>query len=98
MDAEIKDGKITYAIDGVDYSDDLQEPLKAKWIGAITRQDAHLPEGRNYTGAKLKEPAVKEAWKKVDTLSQRSILLRKDFRLKGKVFKAYRLYRWIGFL
>lgn len=88
VDAEIKDGKITYAIDGVDYSDDLQEPLKAKWIGAITRQDAHLPEGRNYTGAKLKEPAVKEAWKKVDTLSQRSILLRKDFRLKGKVFKA----------
>ena len=88
VDAEIKDGKITYAIDGVDYSDDLQEPLKAKWIGAITRQDAHLPEGRNYTGAKLKEPAVKEAWKKVDTLSQRSILLRKSFRLKGKVFKA----------
>ena len=88
VDAEIKDGKITYAIDGVDYSDDLQEPPKAKWIGAITHQDAHLPEGRNYTGAKLKEPAVKEAWKKVDTLSQRSILLRKSFRPKGKVFKA----------
>lgn len=97
VDAEIKDGKITYAIDGVDYSDDLQEPLKAKWIGAITRQDAHLPEGRNYTGAKLKEPAVKEAWKKVDTLSQRSILLRKDFRLKGKVFKATVSIAGLGF-
>lgn len=97
MDAEIKDGKITYAIDGVDYSDNLQEPLKAKWIGAITRQDAHLPEGRNYTGAKLKEPAVKEAWKKVDTLSQRSILLRKDFRPKGKVFKATVSIAGLGF-
>lgn len=97
VDAEIKDGKITYAIDGVDYSDNLQEPLKAKWIGAITRQDAHLPEGRNYTGAKLKEPAVKEAWKKVDTLSQRSILLRKDFRPKGKVFKATVSIAGLGF-
>lgn len=97
VDAEIKDGKITYAIDGVDYSDNLQEPLKAKWIGAITRQDAHLPEGRNYTGAKLKEPAVKEAWKKVDTLSQRSNLLRKDFRLKGKVFKATVSIAGLGF-
>lgn len=86
VDAELKDGKMTYAIDGVKHTDDVMEG--AQWIGAITRQDAHLPEGRNYTGAKLKEPSVKEAWKKVDTLSQRSILLRKDIHLKGKVCKA----------
>ena len=60
----------------------------AQWIGAITKDAARLPEGRNYTGAKLKEPAVKEAWQKVDTLSQRSILLHKDIRLKGAVRKA----------
>lgn len=88
VDAEIKDGKITYAIDGVDYSDDIEVSEKAQWIGAITKKDARLPEGRNYTGAKLKEPLVKEAWKNVDTLSQRSIVLRRDIPLKGKVFKA----------
>ena len=33
--------------------------IKPQWIGAITRQDANLPKGRNYTDAKLKEPLVK---------------------------------------
>ena len=60
----------------------------AQWIGAITRQQAKLPEGRNFTGAKLKEPAVKEAWAAVDTLSDRSIWLRRDIQLKGKVRQA----------
>ena len=60
----------------------------ASWIGAITRKDSKIPEGRNYTGSKLKEPQVKEAWKNIDTLSQRSILLRKNIHLKGKVSKA----------
>lgn len=60
----------------------------AQWIGAITRQQAKLPEGRNFTGAKLKEPAVKEAWASVDTLSDRSIWLRRDIQLKGKVRQA----------
>lgn len=60
----------------------------ARWIGAITKKDARLPEGRNFTGAKLKEPAVKEAWASVDTLSDRSIYLRRDIRLKGKVRQA----------
>ena len=60
----------------------------AQWIGAITREQAKLPEGRNFTGAKLKEPAVKEAWAAVDTLSNRSIWLRRDIQLKGKVRQA----------
>ena len=54
IDGEINKGKITYAIDGVDFSeDDNEEEVmgKAEWIGAITRQDSRLPEGRNYTGA-----------------------------------------------
>lgn len=88
VDGKIKDGKITFSIDGVDYSDKKDDDIKPQWIGAITRQNAHLPKGRNYTGAKLKEPQVKEAWMKVDTLSRRSILLRKDFQLKEKVLKA----------
>ena len=60
----------------------------AQWIGAITREQAKLPEGRNFTGAKLKESAVKEAWAAVDTLSDRSIWLRRDIQLKGKVRQA----------
>ncbi len=60
----------------------------ARWIGAITHQQANLPQGRNFTGAKLKEPQVKQAWAAVDTLSDRSICLRKDVPLKGKMRKA----------
>ncbi|MDE6985500.1 MAG: hydrolase, partial [Bacteroides acidifaciens] len=35
---------------------------EGKWIGAITRQDAHLPEGRKFHGSELKKPEVKAAW------------------------------------
>lgn len=61
---------------------------RAQWIGHMTHQQARLPEGRNFTGAKLKEPAVKAAWQAVDTLSDRSIILRKDLRLRGSVRQA----------
>ena len=86
VDAELKDGQVTYTIDGVAIDDTTSE--KPQWIGAITRRDAHLPEGRNYTGAKLKDPAVREAWSRADTLSRRSILMRRDVRLKGEVRRA----------
>ena len=49
----------------------------AQWIGAITRQQAHIPEGRHYTGSVLKE--AKELWAKADTLSRRSIILRRAY-------------------
>ena len=49
-----------------------------KWIGAITRKDARLPEGRHYQGAVLKE--TKELWAKADPLSRRSIILRRSFK------------------
>ena len=60
----------------------------SRWIGAITRRDAHLPTGRNYTGAILKDPAVKAAWAAADTLSRRSIILERDFRLEKKIRNA----------
>ena len=34
---------------------------EGKWIGAITRQNAHLPEGRKFHGGELKKPEVKAA-------------------------------------
>ncbi len=69
----------------------------AQWIGAITREQAKLPEGRNFTGAKLKEPAVKEAWAAVDTLSDRSIYLRRDIKLKKAVRQATVHITGLGF-
>ena len=70
---------------------------RAQWIGHMTHQQARLPEGRNFTGAKLKEPAVKVAWQAVDTLSDRSIILRKDLRLKGTVRQATVYIVGLGF-
>ncbi|WP_277133242.1 glycoside hydrolase family 78 protein [Bacteroides congonensis] len=52
-----------------------------KWIGSITRQNAHLPEGRKFHGSELKKPEVKAAWEAVDTLAKKSIYLRRTFLL-----------------
>ena len=56
------------------------------WIGAITRQDAHIPEGRNYSGNVLKN--TKELWAKADPLSRRSIILRRGFKPLKPIQKA----------
>ena len=69
----------------------------ARWIGAITREQANIPAGRNFTGAKLKEPAVKAAWAAVDTLSARSIYLRRSIQLKGAVRQATAYIVGLGF-
>ena len=60
----------------------------AQWIGAMTQQEARLPEGRNFTGAKLKEPAVKDAWAAVHPLSDRSIYIQRDVTLRKGVKRA----------
>lgn len=58
----------------------------ARWIGAITNQDARFPEGRIYEGARLKK--AKAAWDAVDSLAWRSICLRKDFTASRRVASA----------
>ena len=55
-----------------------------KWIGAITRKDSHLPEGRRFHGGELNKPEIKAAWAAVDTLAKKSICLRKEFRTDKK--------------
>ena len=69
----------------------------AEWIGHMTRQEANIPQGRNFTGAKLKEPAVKAAWAAVNPESDRSIFLRRDIRLQGKVKQATIYICGLGF-
>lgn len=50
----------------------------AQWIGAITKADSHLPEGRTYTGSVLKE--TRDLWAKAHPLSRQSIILRRSFK------------------
>lgn len=67
----------------------------AQWIGAITRQQAHIPEGRYYQGAVLKES--KSLWAKADTLSRRSIILRRSFKPWKTIKKAELRICGLGF-
>ena len=67
----------------------------AQWIGAITRQQAHIPEGRYYQGAVLKES--KSLWAKADTLSRRSIILRRSFKPWKTIKKAVLRICGLGF-
>ena len=51
---------------------------EAQWIGAITRKDAKIPEGRLCSGNVIKE--TKAAWDQANPLSRRSIILRRSFK------------------
>ncbi len=56
----------------------VPESLGAKWIGAITKKAARLPEGRWSNGV-FKKDTFKTKWADVDSLSARSIIVRKEF-------------------
>ena len=61
--------------------------LQAKWIGAIDRKDASIPEGRNYHGLSISS-AAGEKWQNSHPLSRRSIYLRKEFSTDRKIKDA----------
>jgi len=68
---------------------------KAQWIGAITRADAHIPQGRHFTHETMKDSANKAAWAAADTLSRRSIRVSRTFSLpEGRIKSA--LLNWCG--
>ena len=71
--------------------------VDSKWIGAITYEDARIPQGRNYTGGKLRQPEVKEAWAAVDSLAKKSIYLRCGFDAPKKILKATASIAGLGF-
>lgn len=58
-----------------------------QWIGAITKADAHIPDGRTFSGGKLKGE-TKQLWDGVDILSQRSIVVARTFKAQRVVQKA----------
>lgn len=72
-------------------------PVEAQqWIGAITKADAHIPDGRSFSGGKLKGQA-KLLWEGVDSLSRRSIVVAKTFKAQGVVRKAEAKICGLGF-
>ena len=57
---------------------------KAKWIGAITREEARIPQGR-WSNEVFKKDSFQQKWAGVDTLSAKSICLRGRFTVRGYV-------------
>ncbi|WP_298647772.1 glycoside hydrolase family 78 protein [uncultured Proteiniphilum sp.] len=60
---------------------------EAKWIGAIDKKDANIPEGRIYHGLAISSKEGKR-WQQTHPLSKRSIYLRKDFSIDKKIEDA----------
>ena len=60
---------------------------KAHWIGAITLRQSGIPEGR-WSNEVFKKDSFKAKWAGVDTLSARSIQLKRAFKAKGGIARA----------
>ncbi|MCF0193240.1 MAG: family 78 glycoside hydrolase catalytic domain, partial [Prevotella sp.] len=54
--------------------------LETTWVGAISKADAKLPDGR-WSNTSFKQQDFKDAWKNVDTLATKSIEILKSFSL-----------------
>ena len=66
----------------------LASDLNPVWIGAITKADSHLPEGRNYHTATFNRQKKDALINASDSLSRRSIMLRKPFEVKKEIKEA----------
>ncbi len=62
--------------------------LKARWIGAISRSEAHLPSGRTWHVPSFKKEAVNQTWQAISPLGLRSIWLRKTFQVNQPLSSA----------
>ena len=66
---------------------DLQQG-DACWIGAIRAEDAGIPVGVRFPYTELRTPEYRATWNSVDSLSRRSIVLRKSFAAEKKIEEA----------
>ncbi|WP_281337064.1 glycoside hydrolase family 78 protein [Flavobacterium eburneipallidum] len=66
----------------------LASDLNSTWIGAITKAESHLPEGRNYHTATFNRQKKDALINASDSLSRRSIMLRKPFEVKKEIKEA----------
>ncbi|MDR2148895.1 MAG: glycoside hydrolase family 78 protein [Tannerella sp.] len=68
-----------------------------KWIGAITREDAHLPEGRrDFHVPSLKNEKQRAVFEAIHPLALRSICLRRPFVINKPVEKAMAYVSGLG--
>ncbi|QOG03634.1 glycoside hydrolase family 78 protein [Flavobacterium sp. MDT1-60] len=65
-----------------------ESDLNPTWIGAITKADSHLPEGRNFHSATYKREKKDAIINASDSLSRRSIMLRKSFNVAKEIKEA----------
>ncbi|MEN3323123.1 glycoside hydrolase family 78 protein [Mariniflexile soesokkakense] len=66
----------------------LASELNPTWIGAITKVNSHLPEGRNYHTATFKRAKKDSIINASDSLSRQSIMLRKPFSISKEIKEA----------
>ncbi|MGE6353436.1 glycoside hydrolase family 78 protein [Flavobacterium sp. NPDC079362] len=66
----------------------LDEILNPTWIGAITKANSHLPEGRNFHTATFNRQKKDAIINASDSLSRRSIMLRKPFTVAKEIKEA----------
>ena len=64
------------------------DDLKADWIGAISRENSHLPKGRKMHVPTFKKAKRDSIVNSVDSLACRSIMLRKEFPVKKSISSA----------
>ncbi|MFL1012150.1 glycoside hydrolase family 78 protein [Flavisericum labens] len=64
------------------------ENLSPTWIGAITKAESNLPEGRHYHTASFKKSRRHEIVDTSHPLSRQSILLRKPFLIEKSIKEA----------
>ncbi|MEH6656420.1 glycoside hydrolase family 78 protein [Leeuwenhoekiella marinoflava] len=65
-----------------------EKQLQPVWIGAITKEDSHLPEGRNFHTATYRKEKKEAMIAATDSLARRSIMLRKVFKVSKKITEA----------
>ncbi|WBL23396.1 alpha-L-rhamnosidase [Zunongwangia sp. HRR-M8] len=65
--------------------------LKAEWIGAITRENSHLPKGRKMHVPTFKKSKRDSIISAANPLASRSIMLRKDFEI-DKELRSAKIY------
>ncbi|KQX12005.1 glycoside hydrolase family 78 protein [Flavobacterium sp. Root420] len=65
-----------------------ESDLNPIWIGAITKADSYLPEGRSYHSATYNREKKQAIINASDSLSRRSIMLRKSFTISKEIKEA----------
>ncbi len=58
------------------------------WIGAIRSDSARIPAGKRFLSWEMGTQEYKDVWKNIDTVSRKSIILRKPFVAKKEIKEA----------